>query len=70
MHLSNVQIRWMMFMKIFMIIIQTEEKKKKIIVFDDMIADIMANRRFQAIVKELIIGCRKLNISLVFITQS
>ena len=43
---------------------------KKLIVFDDMIADIMINRRFQAIIKELFIRCRKLNISLVFITQS
>ena len=45
-------------------------KRKKIIVFDDMIADIMTNKRFQAIIKELFIRCRKLNISLVFITQS
>ena len=45
-------------------------KRKKLIVFDDMIADIMTNRRFQAIIKELLILCRKLNISLVFITQS
>ena len=45
-------------------------KRKKIIVFDDMIANIMTNRRFQAITKELFIRCRKLNISLVFITQS
>ena len=45
-------------------------KRKKLIVFDDMIADIMDNRRFQAIIKELFIRCRKLNISLVFITQS
>ena len=45
-------------------------KREKIIVFDDMIADIMTNRRFQAIIKELFIRCRKLNISLVFITQS
>ena len=44
-------------------------KRKKLIVFDDMIADIMTNRRFQAIIKELFIRCRKLNISLVFITQ-
>ena len=35
-----------------------------------MIADIMTNRRFQAIIKELFIRCRKLNISLAFITQS
>ena len=35
-----------------------------------MIADIMTNKKFQAVVKELFIRCRKLNISLVFITQS
>ena len=34
-----------------------------------MIADIMDNRRFQAIIKESFIRCRKLNISIVFITQ-
>ena len=45
-------------------------KIKKSIVFDDMIADIMTNRRFQVIIKELFITCGKLNISLVFITQS
>ena len=30
----------------------------------------MANKKFQAIIKELFIKCRKLNISLIFITQS
>ena len=45
-------------------------KRKTLIVFDDMIADIMTNKKFQAIIKELFIRCRKLNISLVFITQS
>ena len=35
-----------------------------------MIADIIKNRRFQAIIKELIIRSRKVNISLPFITQS
>ena len=45
-------------------------KRKMLIVFDDMIADIMTNKKFQAIIKELFIRCRKLNISLVFITQS
>ena len=45
-------------------------KKKILIVFDDMIADIMTNKKFQSIVKELFIRCRKLNMSLVFITQS
>ena len=45
-------------------------KRKILIVFNDMIADIMANKKFQAIIRELCIRCRKLNISLVFITQS
>ena len=48
----------------------TSKKKKKLIVFGDMIAEIMTNKRFQAIIKELFIRCRKLNISLIFITQS
>ena len=45
-------------------------KRKILIVFDDMIADIMTNKKFQALIKELFIRCRKLNISLVSITQS
>ena len=44
--------------------------KKVLIIFDDMIADIMRIEKFKAIVKELFIRCRKLNISIVFITQS
>ena len=43
--------------------------QKEKIVFDVMIADIITNKTFQAIIKELFIRCRKLNISLVFITQ-
>ena len=43
-----------------------QEKK---IVFGYMIADIMSNIKFQAMVKELFVKYRKLNISLVFITQ-
>ena len=46
------------------------KKRKILIVFDDMIADIMTNKKCQAVVKELFIRCRKLNISLAFITQS
>ena len=42
-------------------------KRRILIVFDDMIADIMT---FQAIIKEVFIRYRKLNISLAFITQS
>ena len=36
---------------------------------DDMIADIMSNKKFQAVAKELFIRRRKLNVSLVFINQ-
>ena len=35
-------------------------KIKILIVFDDMIADIMSNKKFQAVIKELFIRCRKL----------
>ena len=45
-------------------------KRKEIIVFGDMIADTMTNKNFPAIIKQSFIRCRKLNISLVFITQS
>ena len=45
-------------------------KRKVLIVFDDMIADIMTNKTFQATIKELFIRCGKLNISFVFITWS
>ena len=43
--------------------------KKVLIIFDDMIIDIMRSEKFKAIVKELFIRCRKLNISIVFVTQ-
>ena len=42
-------------------------KRKILVVFDDKIADIMTNKKFQAIIKELFIRSRKVNI--VFITQ-
>ena len=47
-----------------------KRKRKILIVFDDMISDIMTNEKFQAIIKGLFIRYRKLHISLVFITQS
>ena len=55
-------------MKILMSIIQVEKKEE--FVFDHMIADIITNKKFQAIIKEQFIRCRKLIISLVLITQS
>ena len=45
-------------------------KENKIIVFDDMIADMIHNEKLNSIVTELFISGRKLNISLAFITQS
>ena len=45
-------------------------KWKIFIVFDDMIVDITTNEKFQTIIKKFFIRRRKLNISLVFITQS
>ena len=45
-------------------------KRKILIFFDDMIADIMTNKKFQSLIKEFFVRCRKLNISLIFITQS
>ena len=46
------------------------KKRKILIVFDDMIADIMTNKKFQSIIKDLFVRCRKLNILLAFVTQS
>ena len=46
------------------------KENKILIVFDDMIADMIHNKKLNSIVTELFIRGRKLNISLVFITQS
>ena len=46
------------------------KENKILIVFDDIIADMISNKKLSSIVTELFIRCRKLNISLVFISQS
>ena len=46
------------------------KKRKILIVFDDMIADMINNKKLNSVVTELFIRRRKLNFSLVFITQS
>ena len=46
------------------------KKQKVLIVFDDMIVDILSNKKLNPIVTELFIRGIKLNISIVFITQS
>ena len=47
-----------------------DKENKILIVFDDMIADMIHNKKLNSIVTELFIRERKLNISLVFFTQS
>ena len=47
-----------------------DKENKILIVFDDIIADMIHNKKLNSIVTELFIRGRKLNISLVFITQS
>ena len=46
------------------------KKRKILIVFDDMIAGMLSNKKLNPIVTDLFIRGRKLNISLVFMTQS
>ena len=46
------------------------KKRKILIVFDDIIADMLSNKKLNPIVTELFVRGRKLNISFVFITQS
>ena len=46
------------------------KKRKILIVFDDMIADMINNKKLDPVVTELFIKGRKLNTSIVFITQS
>ena len=46
------------------------KKRKILIVFDDMIADMINNKKLNPVVTESFIRGRKLNVSIVFITQS
>ena len=47
-----------------------KRKRKVLILFDDMIAHVMSNKKAQQVLKELLIGCRKVHISLCVLTQS
>ena len=62
----NTQLIWMIFKNIEEY--NPNKERKILIVFDDMIADILSNEKRNPIVTELFIRGRKLNISLVFIT--
>ena len=46
------------------------KKKKVLLVFHDMVDDVTPNKKLHLVTTELFIRCQKLNISLVFITQS
>ena len=46
------------------------KENKKLLVFDDVIADMINKKKLNSKVTELFFRCRKLNISLVFISQS
>ena len=46
-----------------------DKERATLILFDDAITDIINNKKFNSVVTELFIRSRKLNISLVFITQ-
>ena len=46
------------------------KKRKVLIIFDDMVADMINNKKLDSIVTELFIRGRKLNVSIAFITQS
>ena len=61
-------------LKIWIIFIKTlkdttQIKNKVLIVFDDMIADLHNNKKLNKIITDSFIRGRKLNISVVFITQ-
>ena len=47
-----------------------DKENKILIIFDDMIADMINHKKLNSIVTKLFIRGRKLNISLAFITQS
>ena len=47
-----------------------DKENEILIVFDDMIADMINNKKINSVVTELFIRGRKLHISLVFIMQS
>ena len=47
-----------------------EKRKREVLVVFDMISHVMPNKKAQQVLKELFIRCRKLNISLCFLTQS
>ena len=66
----NTRMIWIIFKKILKNIIQIGNELIVLIVFDDMIADMLSNKKLNPILTESFIRNRKLNHSLVFITKS
>ena len=61
---------WTIFKKILKNKIQIKNSNIDFFFFDDMIADMLSNKKLNLTVAELLIKGRKLNISVVFITES
>ena len=71
--LLNTRMIWTIFKKILKNKIQIKNSNFEFFLFfffDDMIADMLSNKKINLIVAELLIKGRKLNISVVFITES
>ena len=66
--LLSTQMIWTIFIKIQEY--NPNIRRKILIVFDDLIAHMLSNKKLNPTVTDLFIRRRKLNISLVFITQS
>ena len=47
----------------------TKKRKRKVFIVSDMISHVMSSKKAQKVLKELVIRCRKLTISLCFLTQ-
>ena len=47
-----------------------KRRRKVLVIFDDMISHVMSDKKAQQILKDLSIRCRKLNISICFLTQA
>ena len=48
----------------------TDKERRILIVFDDIVADVITNKILNSMLTELFIRSSKLNISIIFITQS
>ena len=68
--LLNILILWMIFYQPNIEDYNKKRKRKVLIIFDDMISHATSDKKAQQILKDLFIRCRKLNISICFLTQS